>query len=97
MASGRRKGRIIALQALYSWACNGEPLEDLLDFEWVDQEKKERLGEDFVRIHQRYLVRADAVSHIGSSSVEIGERTLPVSRSLREAATVKLAKAMLAG
>lgn len=46
MASGRRKGRIIALQALYSWACNGEPLEDLLDFEWVDQEKKERLGED---------------------------------------------------
>ena len=33
---------------------------------------EERLGEDFVRIHQRYLVRAGAVSHIGSSSVEIG-------------------------
>ena len=46
MASGRRKGRIIALQALYSWACIGEPLEVLLDFDWVDQEKKERLGED---------------------------------------------------
>lgn len=54
-----------------------------------------RLGEDFVRIHQRYLVHADAVSHIGGSSVEIGERTLPVSRSLRESAAVKLAKAML--
>lgn len=58
---------------------------------------EERLGEDFVRIHQRYLVRAGAVSHIGSSSVEIGERTLPVSRSLRETATMKLAKAMLMG
>lgn len=54
-----------------------------------------RLGEDFVRIHQRYLVHADAVSHIGGSSVEIGERMLPVSRSLRESAAVKLAKAML--
>lgn len=56
---------------------------------------EERLGEDFVRIHQRYLVHADAVSHIGSSFVEIGEHTLPVSRSLRESAAGKLAKAML--
>lgn len=34
------------MQALYSWACNGESLEDLLSFEWVEQEKKDRLGEE---------------------------------------------------
>ena len=56
---------------------------------------EERLGEEFVRIHQRYLVYADAVSHMESSSVKIGGRTLPVSRSFRERAVGKLARAML--
>lgn len=58
---------------------------------------EKRLGEDFVRIHQRYLVCADAVSRIGKTFVEVGEYTLPVSRSLREKAAGKLAKAMLEG
>ena len=58
---------------------------------------EERLGEGFVRIHQRYLVSANAVSRIGKTFVEVGEYTLPVSRSLREKAAGKLAKAMLEG
>ena len=42
----RRKGRIIAFQALYSWDVSGMELEDLLKFEWVSQETKERMGEE---------------------------------------------------
>lgn len=32
----RRKSRIIAFQALYSWDVSGESLDNLLQFEWVD-------------------------------------------------------------
>jgi N utilization substance protein B len=35
MAS-RRKGRILAFQALYAWECNKVPLENLLDFSWLE-------------------------------------------------------------
>lgn len=58
---------------------------------------EKRLGESFVRIHQRYLVNTEAVCHIGSSLVEIGAtgHSLPISRAYREIAAKKLAKAML--
>ncbi|ULQ60590.1 transcription antitermination factor NusB [Brucepastera parasyntrophica] len=45
MAS-RRKGRIIAFQALYAWDVSGLELADLLEFEWIEEEKRARLGED---------------------------------------------------
>jgi transcription antitermination protein NusB len=35
MAS-RRKARIYAMQALFSWDVSGQPLEELLEFEWLD-------------------------------------------------------------
>jgi N utilization substance protein B len=35
MAS-RRKGRILAFQALYAWECNKVPVESLLDFSWIE-------------------------------------------------------------
>lgn len=35
----RRKSRIIAFQALYSWDAGGESLEDLLQFSWVDSKE----------------------------------------------------------
>lgn len=35
----RRKSRIIAFQAVYSWEANGESLEDLCRFSWVDSKK----------------------------------------------------------
>jgi len=35
MAS-RRKGRILAFQALYCWDCAGTPVEDLAPFPWAD-------------------------------------------------------------
>jgi N utilization substance protein B len=50
MAS-RRKGRIMAFQALYFWesssSCNGThvPIEDLVSFAWLDEKKLASLDE----------------------------------------------------
>ena len=51
------------------------------------------LGEEFVRIHQRYLVRAGAVERIDGSEVSVGAAILPVSRAYSEEALLALAKA----
>ncbi len=42
----RRKSRIIAFQALYSWDVNAVPLEELLEFSWVDSAVLDRMGAD---------------------------------------------------
>ena len=55
------------------------------------------LGSGFVRIHQRYLVRAGAVSRIEKNSVLIGNAALPVSRALHQDAISALARNMLGG
>jgi N utilization substance protein B len=39
MAS-RRKGRILAFQALYYWEAAGASLEEITDFSWLEAEKK---------------------------------------------------------
>jgi N utilization substance protein B len=42
MAS-RRKGRILAFQALYSWEANHIPVTELIDFSWLEAEKLKAL------------------------------------------------------
>jgi N utilization substance protein B len=44
MAS-RRKGRILAFQALYSWEAAPSALEELLSFSWLEAEKQAVLDE----------------------------------------------------
>ena len=44
--AGRRKGRIIAFQALYAWDVSKRPVEELLDFDWVEQTKQDKIGEE---------------------------------------------------
>ena len=44
MAS-RRKGRILAFQALYSWETVRNPPEELMAFSWLGSEKQENLDE----------------------------------------------------
>ncbi len=56
-----------------------------------------QLSGAFVRIHQRYLVNPGQVTYIGGESVTVGGKELPMSRNMKEEATVKLAKAMLGG
>ena len=54
-----------------------------------------QLGAGFVRIHQRYLVNARAVSAVVGASVQVGEARLPISRSLHQQAAMALARAMV--
>lgn len=53
------------------------------------------VGEGFVRVHQRYLVRAAAVDRLEGNQVFVGEEALPVSRACRPAALTALARAAL--
>lgn len=48
-----------------------------------------------VRIHQRYLVRTQAVQQISGSQVLVGGQTLPISRSCQQAAMIALTRASL--
>ena len=53
------------------------------------------VGDGFVRIHQRYLVRAGAVDRLEGGQVFVGEESLPVSRAHRSAALAALARTAL--
>lgn len=56
------------------------------------------LGGAFVRIHQRYLVRAGAVESLEAGEVVLLDGTrLPVSRSCRQAALLAMARSELEG
>jgi N utilization substance protein B len=44
MAS-RRKGRILAFQALYCWEANRVPVSELLNFSWLESGKRDLLDE----------------------------------------------------
>lgn len=56
-----------------------------------------QLAACFVRIHQRYLVNPMAVDYLGSDSVTLGNTEFPCSRRYKEAATAKIARAMMGG
>lgn len=55
------------------------------------------LEQGFVRIHQRYLVRAAAVDRFTGSEVFLGETVLPVSRSCQNSAMMALTRSSLEG
>jgi len=44
MAS-RRKARILAFQALYFWEANRAPVEELVSFAWLEEDKLKKLDE----------------------------------------------------
>ncbi len=60
-------------------------------------EAESTLGSGFVRIHQRYLVRAGSVSKIEKNHLTVGDVSLPISRSLLKSAMAALARNMLGG
>lgn len=61
MAIGRRRGRILAFQALYAWNVALLPPTDLLAFPWVEREGKDLQDEDFIFSRLLFL---GAVEHI---------------------------------
>ena len=58
-------------------------------------EVAQQVGPSFVRIHQRYLVRAGAVDRVEGNTVIAGGHALPISRSYQSEALAALARAML--
>jgi len=61
MAS-RRKSRILAFQALYSWESNRVPVEELITFAWLDEKKLNSLDEGMA-VFSRLLI-AGAIENI---------------------------------
>ena len=61
MAS-RRKGRILAFQALYCWESNRVPIEELVSFAWLEEEKRAALDEGMA-VFSRTLI-AGAIENI---------------------------------
>lgn len=94
--SDRRKVTLVTESGEYSFYEKLDSIETQLVMP-TDTASKISSEITFVRIHQRYLVNAQKVEHIGSTSVTIGENELPVSRAWKETAAKKLAKAMLGG
>jgi transcription antitermination protein NusB len=44
--ASRRKARILAFQALYAWDSSGGATKGLLDFGWLEDERRESLDEE---------------------------------------------------
>jgi transcription antitermination protein NusB len=44
--ASRRKARILAFQAIYAWDSSGGKATGLLDFDWLDEEKRASLDEE---------------------------------------------------
>ena len=53
--SSRRKGRILAFQALYCWESNRIPIDELMSFSWLESEKRASLDED-IAVFSRSLI-----------------------------------------
>ena len=84
-ASDRRQVRCVTESRLYTFYAKLDTVAS-------------EVGEEFIRVHQRYLVRAGAVDRIESGEVVLrsGDR-LPVSRSCQKSALLALARAELEG
>ena len=68
MAS-RRKARILAFQAVYAWDSSGGATERLLDFDWLDEEKRATLDEE-VATFARLLI-GGTLENIGAVDAAI--------------------------
>ena len=53
---GRRKGRIIAFQSLYSFDIACREIDELFNFSWIDEERRGRLKEETLAF-SRLLVK----------------------------------------
>lgn len=55
------------------------------------------LGEGFVRLHQRYLARAEAIDRIEGSSAYVDGEALPISRANQQKVLLTFARNLLGG
>ena len=62
----------------------------------LDEAERE-LGDAFIRLHQRYLARAEAIERIEGSTACIRGESLPISRANHQRALLAFARNMLGG
>lgn len=65
----RRKGRILAFQALYAWDVSKIEISDLLDFNWLEQDKIDKLGTEGI-LFPRLLI-SGAIENIETIDAKI--------------------------
>lgn len=58
----RRKGRILAFQALFSWNVGGVDKDTLLKFDWIEPGKLEEMGDDVITFSR--LLITGTIEHI---------------------------------
>ena len=80
--SDRRKAVLVTRDKEYTFYAKLDEIEKKLD-------------EQFVRIHQRFLVNPARVYYLGGDVVTVGGRELPCSRNHREQAMKRIARSML--
>ena len=83
--SDRRKVRCITSNRSYEFYGKLNEVEQELD------------KSGFVRIHQRYLVRINAIRCISGSEIQMEEYTLPISRSYHQKVLLELTRKTLEG
>lgn len=64
MAIGRRRGRILAFQALYAWDAGSISPDDLLTFPWVERADKELHNDDFLFSQLLFLGTVEHINKI---------------------------------
>lgn len=67
--AGRRKGRILAFQSLFAWDANKMSMSDLLGFTWLEDEKREKFGEEGIAFPR--LIIAGTIEHISEIDAQI--------------------------
>lgn len=66
MAIGRRRGRILAFQALYAWDVGALPPTDLLLFPWVDPPEENTQDDDFLFSRLLFLGTVEHIEKVDS-------------------------------
>ena len=67
--TSRRKARILAFQALYFWDANRVPVEELIGFAWLEEEKLKSLDESLAAFSRALI--AGAVENISEIDILI--------------------------
>lgn len=95
MAIGRRRGRILAFQALYAWDVGVLPTSDLLYFSWIDELGTERDDDDFLFSRLLFLGTVEHIDKIDAAITKNLQnwdfkRLMPVDRAVLRLGTYSL-------
>ncbi|MGP1576892.1 MAG: transcription antitermination factor NusB [Treponema sp.] len=67
MKVGRRRGRVLAFQALYAWDVGNIPAADLLDFSWYEKNENENSDDLFLFPRLLFLSALEHIEEIDAA------------------------------